>query len=71
MSQNIFPSNYKEWKHCITVECGIPLEHDFIDRRIAALQDHSDYYTQQFIKHYGADYLNQTLLWFSEAKRSL
>ena len=68
MREGIIPSTYEEWVHCIVVECGLELTSNYIEQRIAALQEANDYYTQQFIKLYGQAYLEQVLSWFSLAK---
>ena len=31
------PTNYAEWRECITVHCGIPLTPDYITERLIAL----------------------------------
>ena len=71
MMEDVIPRNYEEWKHCITVECGIPLSIEFVEERITALQDIRDFKTKQFLDLYGERYLNQVLVWFSQAKTAL
>ena len=68
MKEAFIPTNYDEWRHCITVECGLELTPDYIERRIVALNDEKEHYTQQFLKLYGRDYLQQVLAWFSQAQ---
>ncbi|NOT85745.1 MAG: TonB-dependent receptor [Methylococcaceae bacterium] len=34
---NSIPQTYVAWRHCITVDCGIPLTFDFVNARIAVL----------------------------------
>ena len=65
------PKNYEEWKHCITVSCGIPLTTKFVKKRIAALNDPSDFNTQKFIETWGPDYHSQIIDWFEIASREL
>ena len=47
------PGTYEEWKHCITVDCAIPLTPHFVQERIAALTDKRDFHTQKFIESWG------------------
>ncbi|MEM9732987.1 MAG: hypothetical protein AAF903_05800 [Pseudomonadota bacterium] len=67
----VVPTNYEEWEHCITVECGIPLTAEFVAERIAALNDMNDYKTQRFIARWGEDHLKRTLGWFEQAQDRL
>ena len=62
-------STYEDWKHCITVECGIPLTPDYIDQRIAALKDPRDHHTQKFKTEYGDAHLAKVIGWFETAKK--
>lgn len=52
---------YIDWKHCITVLCGITLTKNYIEERISALNDPHNYHTQQFIKTWGTTHLQKTL----------
>jgi len=70
MKASIIPENYDEWRHCIIVECGLALTQDFIDERIAALNDNDQHYTQQFIRRYGARHHRRVLSWFNQARKS-
>lgn len=65
------PSNYDDWKHCISVKCGIPMTPDFIEGRIRALRDPEDYHTQKFRDFWGQAHLDQVLGWFESAKKEL
>ncbi|MEM6266444.1 MAG: hypothetical protein AAF707_02885 [Pseudomonadota bacterium] len=67
----IVPSTYDEWEHCITVKCGIELTPDYVSKRIAGLEDQSDFFTRKFIDLWGAEHHDRTLGWFREAKRRL
>jgi len=64
-------STYEDWKRCITVDCGIELTSDFIDKRLTALNDLDNYHTQKFKKNYGAKHLKQVIGWFKQAKGEL
>ena len=71
MEQSVIPTNFNEWKHCIEVDCGLALTPEFIEQRIAALENAKDYYTERFLKLYGQPYLDQVLTWFKQAQQSL
>lgn len=68
MENAIIPQTFDEWKHCITVDCGLELTPDFISGRIAALQNPKDYSTQKFIQLYGEQHLQNVLGWFAQAQ---
>ena len=70
MNGSVIPQTYDEWRHCITVECGLELSADYVAQRIYALQDEDDHYTQQFIKLYGHQYLQQVLGWFLQCQKN-
>jgi len=61
-------TTYEEWKHCITVLCGIPLTTDYINKRIGELKDRNDYGTKKFIDTWGDAHLDQVMGWFEKAK---
>ncbi|MEM6536424.1 MAG: hypothetical protein AAF668_01705 [Pseudomonadota bacterium] len=63
--------SYDEWKNCITVLCGIPLTEDYIDQRLAALRNPTDYKTQQFVEFWGAGHLERVVGWFEQAKKDV
>ena len=65
------PGTYEEWKHCITVDCAIPLTPHFVQERIAALTDKRDFHTHKFIESWGAAHHAQTLAWFRRAAQEL
>ena len=71
MLASIIPQSYQQWRHCITVECALELTPDFIEQRIAALQDSGDHYTKQFVRLYGQEYLQRVLGWFLQARSAL
>ncbi|MEP1229506.1 MAG: hypothetical protein ABJG88_02405 [Litorimonas sp.] len=62
------PSNYDDWKNCITVSCGIALAADYIRQRISDLEDPSNYHTQKFKKTWGETYLETVIGWFERAR---
>ncbi len=71
MANSIIPNNFQQWKHCITVECGLTLTASFIEQRIRALQTDSDHHTKQFTRLYGEQYRQQVIYWFQQAQREL
>ncbi|MEM9168043.1 MAG: hypothetical protein AAGC56_00170 [Pseudomonadota bacterium] len=60
---------YDDWKHCITVLCGIPLTAPYIQDRLQTLRDPSDYGTQKFIATWGEGHLQRVIGWFEQAER--
>ena len=62
---------YDDWKHCITVLCGVPLTPAYVEERLTALRDPADYGTQRFISTWGEDHLQRVIGWFEQAKREL
>ncbi|AMX03305.1 hypothetical protein [Microbulbifer thermotolerans] len=67
----LIPDSYREWRHCITVICAQKLTPVFIDSRLRALQDDSDYMTKRFVQLYGEEQRRRTLAWFARAKEEL
>jgi len=47
------PETYEQWRHCITVECGIPLTAEFVARRLSVWRDESCEETERFRRLYG------------------
>ena len=66
-----FPENYEQWRHCITVECGIPLTAEFVARRLAVWRDSDAEETKRFVKCYGDAYLGAVVGWFEQAEREV
>jgi len=71
MKTPIIPQNYQQWQHCITVECGLKLTPDYIEKTIATLKDNSEHYTQQFVRKYGPQHHQNVLSWFIQAQKAL
>ncbi|WFF41200.1 hypothetical protein EVC62_06620 [Salinicola endophyticus] len=63
------PEDYTEWRHCITVACGIALTPRYIATRLQALNDPRDYHTQRLLAHYGQDHHRRLIAWFERAAR--
>lgn len=65
------PDSYAAWRHCITVECGIPLTAEFIQKRLAILGNPKEYETQRFAEVHGQAHLRAVLSWFEQAAREI
>lgn len=59
---------YEDWKHCITVACGLSLTPTFIDERLSALSDPADMHTQKFVAQWGQAHLDRVIGWFETAR---
>ncbi len=62
---------YGDWKHCITVLCGIELTQSYVEQRLAALRDPADHRTQKFVATWGEAHLACVIDWFEQAEREL
>ena len=71
VAMKFVPETYEEWKQCITVLCDIPLTPSYVQERISALGNMSDYHTQRFVERWGEAHYNQTLVWFRQAEEEL
>lgn len=65
------PETYEQWRHCITVECGIPLTADFVARRLSVWRDESCEETERFRRLYGDAHWRSVIVWFEQAAREL
>jgi hypothetical protein len=63
----MIPQSYSAWKHCITVQCGIPLTVEYLHRRIAELKSATSYDVQRFRQIYGESHWRKVLMWFEMA----
>jgi hypothetical protein len=63
----IIPSSYESWRHCITQKCSLELTPDYIAARLAALRDPADAHTRDFIRVHGAAHLEKIIGWFTRA----
>ena len=66
-----FPETYEQWRHCITVECGIPLTSEFVSQRLAVWRDETTQETERFRKLYGDGYWRTVISWFERAEKAL
>lgn len=67
----IVPTSYASWRHCIEVSCGMRLTAPWIEQRIAALEDPKDHHTARFVELWGDDHHAQVLAWFRQARAEL
>lgn len=63
----MIPTDFREWKNCIEVSCGIPLTTVFATKRIAELSDANNQHTKEFIRLYGDAYRQQVINWFEQS----
>ncbi len=71
MMTSPFPQNYDEWRHCIIVECGIPLTAEFVSQRLAVWRDEAAEETRRFRRRYGDDYWRTVIGWFEQAEKEV
>ena len=62
---------YDDWKHCITVLCGIPLTLPYVEERLAALRNPADHGTQKLVASWGEAHLERVTGWFEQAEGEL
>lgn len=61
------PATYAEWRHCITVSCGIRLTRTYAEQRLDAMRDLNDAQTRRFIELYGREHHERVVNWFYKA----
>ena len=67
MNDDVIPTSYDQWRHCIEVRCNIRLTPKYIDQRLSELQNNDHAKTREFAELYGADQLERTIAWFRQA----
>lgn len=67
----MFPRTYEQWRHCITVECGIAMTSAFITKRLSVWRDSQSEETLRFRRRYGDEYWQLVIRWFEQAEREL
>ncbi|MGX6446762.1 hypothetical protein ACVU7I_01630 [Patulibacter sp. S7RM1-6] len=65
------PQTYAQWRECITVHCGIPLELGYVVARVGVLGDDEHPETQRFIRTHGLEHRDRVLAWFKRARGEL
>ncbi|MEO1249780.1 MAG: hypothetical protein AAFW76_08065 [Pseudomonadota bacterium] len=63
--------SFEDWKHCITVLCGIPLTEPYIEQRLAELCDPANSTTQKFVAMWGEDHRLRVVGWFERAQHEM
>lgn len=67
----MIPKTYEEWRHCITIVCGIPLTAAFVKDRLEALEKESSHEMKKFRARYGEGHLQQVKDWFARAREEI
>jgi len=65
----VIPQTYDQWRHCITVECGLDLTADYIAQRLAVWRNVRLEETQRFRRLYGDAHWQSVLGWFERAQK--
>ncbi len=65
MKTPVIPQTYEQWRHCITVECGIPLSRAFAEERLAVWSNPAHSETRRFEQLYGAAHRERVCQWFA------
>lgn len=63
----MIPRTYAQWRHCITVECGILLSADFIAQRLVVWRNPQLEETQRFRRLYGDAHWQAVQRWLVQA----
>ena len=71
MMNSPFPENYEQWKHCITVECNIPLTPEFVAQRLKVWRDEKLEETARFRKLYGDQHWRAVIGWLEQAEQEV
>ena len=71
MTYDTIPETYEQWRHCITVECGIPLTPEFVAARLAAWRNEDREETTRFRRLYGDQHWQSVISWFERAESEL
>jgi hypothetical protein len=71
MVSSPFSENYEQWRHCITVDCGIPLTPIFVAQRLAVWRDAESEETLRFRRLYGDAHWRSVISWFEQAELEL
>ena len=64
-------NTYEDWKHCITVSCGILLTAAYIDQRLADLTNVKSDHTKKFVTTWGDGHRHQVIAWFERARQDI
>ena len=67
----MIPDTYEKWRHCITVDCGIPLTKDYIVQRLEVFNKPSSFEVEKFMRLYGEEHTKSVIGWFERALKEL
>ena len=62
---------YSDWRHCIEVQCGIPLTAEYVAERLRILSDATCAQTAKFVATWGEQHRQRVLEWFGRAALEL
>jgi hypothetical protein len=62
----MIPQTFAQWRHCIEVDCGIPLTPAYARERVAALTRQGGEEAERFARHYGAQHHARVVGWFQQ-----
>lgn len=65
----MIPRSYDEWYVCIVDECKIELNQNYINKRLAILNNQALEETRIFREKYGDKHWRDVISWFSRAKQ--
>lgn len=65
------PRNYEQWRHCITVECGIALTPTFLSERFGGGRDERSEETLRYRRLYGDRHWAVVQGWFERALKEV
>lgn len=71
MKAPAIPLTYGQWRHCITVDCGIPLTTAFARERLAVWSDPAHEEVRRFERLYGPTHRERVRRWFEQALSQL
>ncbi len=71
MNHSSIPATYEQWKHCITVKCGIQLTRPYVTARIATLSEPNSAENRSFRTLYGEAHYQSVQRWFAQALEEL
>lgn len=63
----VIPQTYAQWRHCITVECGLVLDPAFIGQRLLVWRNEGAQETERFRRLYGDAHWQRVIQWFEQA----
>jgi|JI8StandDraft_2_1071088.scaffolds.fasta_scaffold111082_3 hypothetical protein len=63
----IIPNDYISWKHCISVDCGIELNKEFLQNRLLVLSDSTNQETKKMVLLYGQMHIQNLIKWMQQA----